>query len=87
MSNPVSCAVNDDDSWLGPEDSNNQMFVIKGVIAFILLALILLLYDAPYSNPVVFLILVVVVFCDALPFAICNRELCISLRGKKSSTC
>jgi len=85
MSNQVSCAMNADDSWLGPEDSNNRMFVIRGVIGFILLALILLLYGAPYSNPVAFLILVVVVFCGALPFAMCNRELCISLRGKKTS--
>ena len=77
--------MNDDDSWLGPEDSNNQMYVIRGGIAFILLALILAFYGAPYSNAVEFLIIVTVVFCGALPFTMCNRELCISLRGKKSS--
>ncbi len=87
MSNQVSRAMNDDESWLDPEDSNNQMWVIRGVIGFILLALILALYGAPYSNPIVFLIIVAAVFCGALPFAICNRELCISLRGKKSSIC
>ena len=87
MSNQVSCAVNDDDSWLGPEDSNNQMYVIRGVIGFILVALILVIYGAPRSNPVEFLIIVTVVFCGALPFAMCNRELCISLRGKNASSC
>ena len=85
MSNQVSSTMNADDSWLGLEDSNNQMYVIRCVIAFILLALILALYGAPYSNPVEFLLIVAVVFCGALPFAMCNRELCISLRGKKSS--
>jgi hypothetical protein len=53
MSNQVSRAMNDDESWLDPEDSNNQMWVIRGVIGFILLALILALYGAPYSNPIV----------------------------------
>ncbi len=77
--------MNADDSWLGPEDSNNQKLVIRGVIGFIGIALILLLYGVPYSNPVAFLILVVFVFSGALVFAILNRELCISLRGKKTS--
>ena len=87
MSNQVSCAVNDDDSWLDPEDSNNQRFVIRGVIAFIGVALILVLSGAPYSNPVEFLIIVATVFCTFLAFHICIRELYISLRGKKSSIC
>jgi integral membrane sensor domain MASE1 len=79
--------MNADDSWLDPEDSSNQKWVIRGVIGFIGIALILALYGVPYSNPVEFLIIVAVVFCGALPFAMCNRELCISLRGKKSSFC
>jgi len=87
MSNQVSCVMNADDSWLDPEDSNNQTFVRRGIIAFILVALILALSGAPYSNPIVFLILVVAVFCSDLAVWICIRELCISLRGKRSSIC
>lgn len=87
MSNHVSYAMNADDSWLDPEGSNNQMFVIKGVLAFIAIALILLISGAPYSGPVEFLIIVATVFCTFLAFHICIRELYISLRGKKSSIC
>lgn len=86
MSNHVSCGMNADDSWLDPEDSNNQMSVIKGVIGFIGIAMILLVSGAPYSNPVVFLLLVAAVFSTGLVFHLCIRELGISLRGTKSST-
>ncbi len=60
---------------------------MRGVIAFIGVALILLVSGAPYSDPVVFFILVAAVFCTFLAFHICIRELYISLRGKKSSIC
>ncbi len=86
MSNHVSCSIDDDDSWLDPEDSNNQMSVIKGVIGFIGIAMILLVSGAPYSNPVVFLLIVAAVFSTGLVFHLCIRELSISLRGNKSST-
>ena len=87
MSNQVSSAMNDDDSWLGPEDSNNQMSVTKGVIGFIGIALILLVSGAPYSNPVVFLLLVAAVFGTGFILHMCIRELYVSLGGKKSSIC
>ena len=74
--------MNDDDSWLDPEDSNDKNYVLRGAIGFILLALILAICGVPYSNPVEFLIIVVVVFCGLLPYAICRNELGNRLRGK-----
>lgn len=82
MSNHVSCALNADDSWLDPEDSDYQMSVMKGVIVFILFALILLISGAPYSDPVVFLFIVAEVFCADLAFHIGIRELYKHFKGK-----
>ncbi|MFW9907905.1 MAG: hypothetical protein ACFFEF_04960 [Candidatus Thorarchaeota archaeon] len=66
----------------GTLEPENKIPLSRLIVTIITVALILVLADAPYYNPLAFLIILVFVFGFALIRAYLNRELARNLRRK-----
>lgn len=78
----MTSTTDSDDSWLVPDKPDRQSDYLMAFAALIIVAAILIFSGAPKENPLVFIVIVIIVFCFGSICALFNRELSLALGFK-----